>query len=151
MIQCKNSWTPLPLAHYMYEEQVPTTDLEKLKIKTIPNRNILGRLLYLANRIQLDNLSVPISILEKFQNGPTPFHWNWLKHFVPVWKGTVKFGLMFPIGKSTKDLVENCHADWGRDLEKRGFRTFYVVYFKSAPVLWKSKLQFSTATSTFEA
>lgn len=150
MVQCKPARTPLPLSHPLYEKREPTTDSEKMEMQDIPYRNLLGKLLYLANRTRPD-LAVAVSLLAKFQNDPAPRHWKALKHVVRYLKGTPRYGLIFPSGGSTKDLVVHCDADWGRDLEKRRSRTGYVIYYESAPVLWKSKLQTATATSTCEA
>lgn len=150
MVTCKPTRTPLPLAHPLYEQRCPTSDAEKLEMQDKPFRNLLGKLLYLANRTRPD-LAAAVSLLAKYQSDPGPSHWTALKHLVRYVKGTTHYGILHPIGEVDDGLVVYCDADWGRDLEKRRSRTGYVAYYNSAPILWRSKLQSATATSTCEA
>lgn len=111
-------------------------------------RSILGKLMYLAHRTGPD-LAVAVSFIAKFfLNDPAPQHWKALKHVVRYVKGTANYGLQLPKGGSRQELVVHCDADWRRDLEKRRSRTGYMLYYTSALVLWKSRLQSATATST---
>lgn len=113
-------------------------------------RNILGKLLYLANRTSPD-LEFAVSLRAKFQNDTAPLHWNALTHVVSYLKMTTHYSLIFPSGGSMVGLEVHFEAEWGRDLYKRRFQTGYVMNFKSAAVLQKSKIQSATAVSTYEA
>ena len=75
MVTCKPTRTPLPLAHPLYEQRCPTSDAEKLEMQDKPFRNLLGKLLYLANRTRPD-LATAVSLLAKYQSDPGPSHWT---------------------------------------------------------------------------
>lgn len=147
MVTCKPTWTPLLLTHPLYEQRYPTSDAEKLEMQEKPFRNLLGKLLYLANRIRPD-LTTAVSLLAKYQLYPGPAHWTALKQLVRYVKETTHHGILYLIEEIDDGLIVYCDADWGRDLEKGRSRTGYVAYYNGALNLWRSKLQSATATLT---
>lgn len=97
------------------------------------------------------DISIAVFLLRKPENNPAQRPWRPLQHVVRCIKGTNNYGLQFPNWDWKEDLLVHGDADWGRDLDKCYFRTDYVIYFKCAPFLWKSKWPSAPFTSSCEA
>lgn len=149
MSDCKPTSTPLPLAHPLYRERKPATDDERRDMSSVPYRSVLGSLIYLSTRTRPD-IATAVSLLGKYQADPTPTDWKALKHLLRYIKGTVDYGIVLP-SHDNSALTAYSDADWARDESTRRSRSGILITFAGAPIVWQSKLQQATATSTAEA
>lgn len=134
-----------------------------------PYQSILGALLYIATRTRPD-LTTAGSLLGKFRADPGPQHWRMLRHLVRYVTGTTDYGLLFPrledahYSKSEKgqgsarnflrtklDLLALFDANWARDLASRMSRNGFPLTRNCRPIVWYSRLQYSTTESTTKA
>lgn len=124
--------------------------MEQNEIYNVSFRHLLGSLIDLSSRTRPDSATA-VSMLGKFQSDPSPQDCTALKHLVCYVKGTVHFGILLSTDTGNRHLEAWSDADWGRDEAKRSPGPGYVPTFASEPVLWSSRLQCSTAQSTFES
>ena len=150
MDNCKHMSTPLSLNHSLYNDPKQITEDDHKKVEHLPFRELIGSLLYLSTRTRPD-ISTAVSMLSKFVARPGKNQWRDLQHLIRYIKGSENYGLSLHKGNLTNKLEAWCDADWARDCTNRRSRTGYLITFNGNPVLWKSKLQTSTALSTSEA
>lgn len=148
MSTAKQTDSPLPLSHPLYEEKRLPTGQEQEAMTDVPYREVLGSLLFLATRTRPD-LSTAVSMLVKYQEAPLPVHWKAMKAVIRYLIRTLDFGIMFPSGQEAL-LQAWSDADWTRDHHKRRSRSGHLVIVAGGPVVWASRLQTITAQSTTE-
>ena len=115
-------------------------------MRDIPNRKVLGSLLFLATRTRPD-LATSVSMLVKYQQEPMVEHWESMKSVVPYLIGTLYYGALLPSGQEA--LLEACsNADWTRDHHTRRSRSGHLITAAGVPFVWPSLLQSLTFQST---
>lgn len=150
MADCKPTGTPLPLAHPLYREQAASTPSQRQEMSTVPYRQVLGSLIYLSTRTRPD-IATAVSMLGKFQADPVSSDWKALKHLLRYLKGSLDYGILFPYQSDSHGLEAWSDADWARDESARRSRSGVFVAYSGCPIIWMSKMQTATATSTAEA
>lgn len=150
MDSAKFARSPLPMSHPLYEAKRSLTTVEKQFMENVPYRSLLGKLLFLGTRTRPD-IATAVSMLAKFQSAPAPEHWTALKHVLKYIAGTKSYGLLIPYSSGKILLEAWSDADWARDLDRRRSRTGFVIMLNDVPIIWTSKLQTATASSTPEA
>jgi len=91
-------------------------------------------------------------MLGKFTSTPRERYWDAMKHLLRYLQGTRDYGLFICRGSVRGTRLEAwSDADWGRDLEKRRYRSGVLLAVNNIPIVWSSKLQTSVALSIAEA
>jgi hypothetical protein len=91
-----------------------------------------------------------VGVVSSFMHNPDRPHWNAVKHIFRYLAGTqdyvIKFGPNEPLG-----LLGYTDSDYAGCLDSRKSTFGYFFRFGYGAILWRSKLQDCTATSTTEA
>lgn len=114
--------------------------------KTVPYREAIGSLLYLAT-ISRPDISFAVNYLSRFNNKPKVVHWKMIKRVFQYLRGTVNNGIMFD---GDTNLLAYTDSDYGGDSET-GHSTSGVLILRGGPIVWYAQKQRLVATSTAEA
>lgn len=116
--------------------------------KTLPYRELVGALMYLATCTRPDIAHV-VSYLSKFNDCFSTDHWLAAKRVLRYLKGTCDVGLSFR--RSTDPLIGFADADWANCVDDRKSYTGYAFILGGCPISWESRKQKTTALSSMEA
>jgi transposase InsO family protein len=109
---------------------------------------LIGSLLYLANTTRPD-ISQAVGVLSRYRGTPTSAHMQEGLRLVRYLKGTRDHALQ--LGGSHVVIEGFVDADYAGDLDTRASTTGFVYKVYGGAVVWGSKKQTATATSTVEA
>ena len=109
---------------------------------------LIGSLLYIANTTRPD-IALAVGVLSRFRCTPTTSHWNEALKVLRYLKDTKEWKLT--LGGKETELEGYVDADYGGDLDCRRSTTGFVFKVYGGPVIWGSKKQTATTTSTVEA
>jgi hypothetical protein len=125
------------------------SDMEK--VDSTMFRQMVGSLRYLCN--SRPDICYSVSVISKFMHDPRKPHLVAAKRIFRYIKGTVDFGLLFPIGRSSEacEFIGYSDSDWCGDLTDRRNTSGYVFMFNGAAISWCTKKQPVTALSSCEA
>ena len=108
--------------------------------KSIPFRNILGKLIYLANGTRPD-IAHAVSSLCRFFNNPGPSHWAALKRVLRYIYGTSGLGMTLGGMQNNPGLFLFVDASDGDDRLTEKSRSGYIFLLDKSPILWTSSIQ----------
>lgn len=148
MDDCKPVHTPLETGLKLSKEMSPTSEEEREEMIHIPYRQAIGSLLFLA-MISRPDICYAVNALSRYSNDPGKQHWSSIKRILRYIKGTASYGITY--GRSSKELVGYCDADWGSDIDDRRSVTGYVFLLYEGAISWACKKQPTVALSTAEA
>lgn len=144
MNESKPVVTPLDSSNILTK----TEDVCEETMKSIPYRQLIGSLMYLAIGTRPD-ISYAVNFLSQFNNCYNEDHWKAAKRILRYLKGTIYKGLKF---KKTKQNVEGfADADWGNCKIDRKSYTGFVFKFGGSAISWEAKKQRTVALSSVEA
>ena len=109
---------------------------------------LIGSLLYLANTTRPD-IAQAVGVLSRYRGTPTTSHMNEALRLLRYLKGTREYTLR--LGGDHIPLEGFVDADYAGDLDTRASTTGFVFKAYGGSVVWGSKKQTGTATSTVEA
>ena len=109
---------------------------------------LIGSLLYLANTTRPD-IAQAVGVLSRYRVTPTTAHMEGALRVLRYLKDTRDFALR--LGGSTTPLEGFVDADYAGDLDTRASTTGFLFRVYGGAVVWCSKKQTATATSTVEA
>ena len=112
-------------------------------------RNIVGSLLYIANRTRPDIMTA-VSILTQFVSAPNNSLWKAALRVLRYLRGTREYVLVFN-GCSDYRLQGYVDADFGQNTVTRKSRTGFMLRIYNSKFDWSSKKQTLTALSTSQA
>lgn len=128
---------------------LPTSDANLEAMKSVPFREAIGSLLYLAVRTRPD-IAVAVSILAKHSNAPGRSHWEAVKRIMRYLKQSSEQGLVYTKSDNVK-LSIYCDSDWATDPNDRHSRTGVLCLVGDCPVSWTSRKQTVPSVSSCEA
>ncbi|KAJ8871967.1 hypothetical protein PR048_028307 [Dryococelus australis] len=99
--------------------------------KTFPNRELLGRLMYLSNKTRPDIVYAVNRCSRSVEN--------------PTEEDVVS------INSPMEELLGFCDADFAGDPQSRRSTTDYIIYYCGGPINWYTRKQPVVAVSTAEA
>jgi hypothetical protein len=150
MLECKPAQTPMSDPVSLIIKQ-PRTEAEVIQMKSVPFREAIGSVLYLAVRTRPD-IAVAVSILSKHVQEPRPAHWEGVKRILRYLKVSMTQGLRYePVPGKQNSLSIHCDADWGAYPEDRRSRTGVVCRLGGNVVSWTSRKKTTPAVSSCEA
>lgn len=109
---------------------------------------LIGSLLYLANTTRPD-IAHAVGVLSRYRGTPTTAHMQEGLRVVRYLKDTRDLALQ--LGGGTSPLEGYVDADYAGDLDMRASTTGFVFQVYGGSVVWGSKKQSATATSTVES
>ena len=120
-------------------------------IPNFPYQEIVGSLLYLATHSRPD-IAQAVSVVSQYATNFREIHCTAVKRILKYLRGTTDFALCYssvPTGNQV--LVAYTDADYAGDLNDRKSRSGSLLFLKNGRVLWLSRKQPCTATSTTES
>lgn len=156
MTKVKPAATPLSPGSKLYKSTVD--DLEKMEGETVPYRNAVGSLMYLAQCTRPD-LAHAVGFLSQHLEQPSRQHWNAVIHVLRYLRGTSRLGIVYSgssdnsvSGQNSFSLpVSHVDADWAGDRSTRRSTTGYIFTLAGGAISWRSLLQPTVALSSTEA
>jgi len=109
---------------------------------------LVGSLLYLANTTRPD-IAQAVGVLARYKEVATTAHWQEALRVIRYLKGTRDYALK--LGGSDIPLEGFVDADFAGDVDMRASTSGFVFKVYGGAVVWSSKKQQATATSTVEA
>jgi hypothetical protein len=144
MENCKAA--PTPLMKMNEHSDSETTDMTQ-----VPYRQAVGSLMYLAV-ISRPDIATAVNLLARYVESPKPEHWQGVKRVFRYLKGTPRLGLIFDFrGVTHLQPIVFVDSDWAGDLDGRKSTSGVLVVLNNTPIVWRSTLQRTVATSVTEA
>lgn len=140
---------PIPSSIILTRKDCPDNDKDKNCMKDIPYRELVGCLLFVAQRTRPDILFTVIA-LSQYNNNPGYIHWTRLCQLTRYLLSTSEYGITYH-GDQNLQLTIYCDSDWGADRDTRKSTSGYILYLGSCPISWRSLKQKSVSLSTMEA
>jgi hypothetical protein len=114
--------------------------------------SFVAKLQFAASWIRFDiAFQFSISSLARFCASAGPSHWAALHHMMEYLEGFPSFKLTYHWRTGIDDGLSGfADSDWGNSSSRRSTSGNLCLYNRS-PILWRSKLQKTTALSTAEA
>ena len=106
--------------------------------------------MYIAITARPD-IATAVSVAGQFAHNPGMDHWKAVLRVLKYLKGTKPMTLTLGGNQDKVQLTAYSDADWAANLDTRRSRSGLVVMINDSPVMWKSKLQNSTALSSTDA
>lgn len=140
---------PVSKGTVISKTQCPSTEEEQALMKSIPYRNLIGNLSFIASRTRPD-VSYVVNQLSRMQANPSPIHWDILLKTLGYLKATSEDCLDL---SKVDDLKITCYSDasYADNLEDRTSTSGYIVYLGSSPISWKTAKQNFVSLSTMES
>ncbi|THG95562.1 hypothetical protein EW145_g7936 [Phellinidium pouzarii] len=148
---CTTVTTPLPDGHRLSKAMAPKDAEEIAFMKTVPYRQLVGALMYLAVATRPD-ISYAVGVLARFSSNPGPGHWKAAKHLCRYLQGTKDMKLTYAPDPHAPELFTTfSDADHGGDEDNRRSTSGMVVKMGTGAISWASRLQTIVTLSTTEA
>ena len=161
MTKCHAARTPMDSRSQLSKTMCSTTEGEKLYMASIPYREAVGSLLWLANGTRPD-IAFAVNQVARYMDNPGPQHWEAIVRIIQYLKGSIDKGIVFTGNVSEKDtsgyfsypkadaniFVDADHA--GHKDDRRSV-TGYVFMLADGPISWQSRSQTTVALSSMEA
>ncbi|XP_045797787.1 secreted RxLR effector protein 161-like [Trifolium pratense] len=139
-----NSWSNPSETNSKFDECT-----NEKKIDPTMFRQIVGSLRYVCN--SRPNICNVVSVISRFMHDPRKPHLIAAKRILRYLKGTLEFGLLFPIGTNSEGstLIGYSDSDWCGDITDRRSTSDYVFKFYNAAISWCTKKQAVIALSSY--
>ncbi len=115
-------------------------------------RSFVAKLQFAATWIRFD-ISFAVSQLARYCAPARTAQWAALRHLMEYLSNHLSFKITYRRGVKLVDLLSGyADADWGNSSSRRSTRTSgMVMLYNKSPIMWKSKMQKTTALSTAKA
>ena len=113
-------------------------------------RSFIAKLQFAASWIRFD-ISFTVSSLARFCASAGPSHWAALHHLTEYIEGFPSLKLTYRRRTGVDDGLSGfADSDWGNSSSRRS-TSGNLCFYNRCPILWRSKMQKTTALSTAEA
>ena len=130
---------------------VPLPDDCDSLVPNFPYQEIVGSLLYLATNSRPD-IAQAVSVVAQYATNFREIHCTAVKRILKYLRGTTDFALCYSfVSTGNQELIAYTDADYAGDLNDRKSRSGSILFLNNGPVLWISRKQPCTATSTTES
>lgn len=129
--------------------QAPQSD-DDSSIPVFPYQELVGSLLYVQIATRPD-ITHAVNKVSQFSNNYRQIHCTAVSRIAKYLRGTSDFSLCYDGSEGSNVLKAYADADFAGDLDDRKSRSGCVILFNKAPILWLSRKQMCTATSTTES
>lgn len=149
MQNCHPTSMPLKAGQRLDKSMCPRTESERSRMKRVPYREAIGKLLYLSQGTRPD-ITFAVNAVSQFSSDPGEAHWSAVKGILKYLRGTSGRKLIFQKSIST-DIAGFCDADWANDVNDRKSIAGYAFKLGKSFIAWSCKKQPTVALSTTEA
>jgi hypothetical protein len=151
MENCVSKSTPSEVLK-LTEDDSPTNEEEKLKMKQLPYESLVGNVLYLSICTRPD-ISFSVNRVSRFMKNPGEKHWIACKRILRYLKSTSHLRLNYQNNLKDNEIRLNgyCDADWAGDVDDRKSTTGCAIKINDCLINWISKKQSTVALSSAEA
>ncbi|CAM8914418.1 unnamed protein product [Rhodiola kirilowii] len=118
MTSAKSTALPLGGHFVMSKDNCPKTELERLKMASVPYDIVVGSVMYLMLCTRPD-LAFAISLLSRFMSLPGELHWSAMKYLLRYIASTRCFGLSYGLNESKHDLCGFVDSDYASNRDNR--------------------------------
>ena len=140
--------TPLVPKVKLTKAMSPATASERQLMQSVPYRQAVGGLMYLAVATRPD-IANSVRDVARFLNDPGWQHWMAVKHILRYLRGTSGVGLTYkPLSDDLRGFAD---SDWANCPETSRSVTGHVFILAGASVSWRSRSQKTVALSSSEA
>ena len=120
-------------------------------IPQFPCQKIVGSLLYLATHSR-PYIAHAVSVVVQYANNFREIHCTAIKRILKYLRGTTDFSLFYSRDPNEHHvLTAFTDADYAGDLNDRKSRSGSILFLNNGPVIWLSRKQPCTASSTIES
>lgn len=102
----------------------PTNEEEKQELSTIPYRQAIESLLFLA-MITRPDISYAVNVFSRSCENPGKGHWEGIKRIMGYLQGTQNYAITY--GTCNEKLTAYSDADWGSDTDTRRSTIGYIM------------------------
>ncbi|GAA0147202.1 transmembrane signal receptor [Lithospermum erythrorhizon] len=136
-------------SHFKFSHPLcPSTNEEKLSMKSIPYSSAVGSLMYVMVCTRPD-ISHAMRVVSRYLSNPERHHWEVVKWVMRYLRGSSN--LRLTLGCKKLMLVGYTDSDLAGSLDDRKSTSGYMVTFAGGAVAWQSKFQKCVALSTTKA
>ncbi|XP_062713574.1 uncharacterized protein LOC134290444 [Aedes albopictus] len=146
---CNVVATPADPNQKLTKEMCPNTNEERKQMESVPYRELVGSLQYLAQSTRPD-ICFAVNMVSQFCQNPGKAHWTAAKRILRYLKGTKAMKLTYS-KDSEEAFVDYSDADAGNDPDTRRSITGYVFKQAGGAISWSCRKQATVALSTMEA
>lgn len=150
MANAEPAFTPMHDGVRLSAKMSPTTPTEIERMKRVPYREAVGRLLYLSIATRPD-ISYAVGVLCRFLSNPGEQHWNAVKHLLRYLKHSINIKLVYSPTTSRDIFETHSDADLGGNPDNSRSTGGHVITVGNGAVQWGSRLQKHTSLSTTES
>ena len=120
-------------------------------IPHFPYQEIVGSLLYLAIHSRPD-IAQAVSVVAQYATNFREIHCTAVKRILKYLRGTTDFALCYSsVSTGNQVMLAYTDANYAGDLNDRNSRSGSILFLNNGSVLWISRKQPCTATSTIES
>jgi hypothetical protein len=148
MMECKSVLTPIG-SYQISKDDCPKTEEDIVFMKSIPYRQVVGSLLWIAGASRPD-IAAAVNIVSRYSQNPGRNHWYAVKRILQYLKGSINMGLCLG-GDSPLKLSAFSDADWAGDPDSRKSTSGYIIKLGNSLISWSSKRQPNVALSSCES
>ena len=151
MADCNPVQTPMEENIKLSSSMSPSSVEERLAMKNIPYRELVGKLLYLAIATRPD-IAYAVGVLCRFVENPGPAHWDAGKRVLRYLKGTTNMCLVYSGSSSPVDrFATYSDADLGGNPDNSRSTGGFAICIGGGAVQWGSRLQPHVSLSSTES
>jgi transposase InsO family protein len=150
MSDCNPALTPMEERARLSVSMSPRTPEEKLGMRTVPYRELVGKLLYLAVATRPD-IAYAVGVLCRFVENPGQDHWDAAKRMLRYLKGTIDLSLVYSRSTSPDLFTTFSDADLSGNPDNGRSTGGFAVCIGGGAVQWGSRLQPHVSLSSTES
>src|SRR5258706_11547243 len=128
----------------------PVTPEDRLSMKSVPYRKLVGKLLYLTVATRSD-ITYAVGVLCHFVENPGPAHWHVAKRVLRYLRGSTDMRLVYSGHSSPNTFTTYSDADLSGNLDNSRSTGGFAVCFGGGAVQWGSRLQPHVSLSSTES
>ena len=119
MSDCSPVKTPIDEHHKLSKTMAPHTEEEKTYMQSVPYRQLVGALMYLAVATRPD-IAYAVGVLARFCSDPGVAYWKAAKHLCRYLQGTKDYKITYAPDLSSSELFTTyCDADHGGNQDNK--------------------------------
>ena len=150
VISSHPSLMPMEERPWLSSDMSPRTMEDKLGMRSVPYRELVRKLLYLAVASRPD-IAYTVSVLCHFVENPGQDHWNAAKRVLQYLKGTINMLLVYSQTSSPDQFTTYCNSDLGGDLDRGRSTGGFAVCVGGGAIQWGSHLHPQVSLSSTES
>jgi hypothetical protein len=151
MQECNEADTPMVENPLLSVKDSPQIEQERKEMVSVPYREALGKLIYLATVTRPD-ISYAVGVLCHFSEDPGKTHWLALKHILQYLQKMTNYKLIYGLPSDLEELfVTHSDADLGGNVDNSPSTSGFVLSIGGGAVMWSSRLQHHTSLSSTES